>query len=47
MDKKITGAFVLSCIGDIIGFGNGITEFNASNRFSQDNYGDNFQQEQK
>jgi ADP-ribosylglycohydrolase len=44
MDKKISAAFILSCIGDIIGFGNGITEFNASNRFNQDNYGDKFEQ---
>jgi len=44
MDKKISSAFILSCIGDIIGFGNGITEFNASNRFNQDNYGDKFEQ---
>lgn len=44
MEKKINAAFVLSCIGDIIGFGNGITEFNSSNRFSQDNYGDKFDQ---
>lgn len=44
MDKKITGAIVLSCIGDIIGFGNGTIEFNSSNRFSEDNYGDKFEQ---
>jgi ADP-ribosylglycohydrolase len=44
MDKKINAAFVLSCIGDIIGFGNGYNEFNSSNRFSQDNYGDKFEQ---
>jgi hypothetical protein len=44
MDKKITGAFILGCIGDIIGFGNGINEFNSSNHFSFDNYGEKFKQ---
>lgn len=44
MDNKINAAFILGCIGDIIGFGNGVIEFNASNRFSQDNYGDKFEQ---
>ena len=44
MDKKITSAFLLGFMGDIIGFGNGINEFNNSNRFSQDNFGDKFEQ---
>ena len=44
MDKKITAAFLLGFMGDIIGFGNGITEFNNSNRFSHDNFGDKFEQ---
>ena len=44
MDKKITAAFLLGFMGDIIGFGNGITEFNNSNRFSQDNFGEKFEQ---
>jgi len=44
MDKKITDAFLLGFMGDIIGFGNGITEFNNSNRFSHDNFGDKFEQ---
>lgn len=44
MDKKITSSFLLAFMGDIIGFGNGITEFNNSNRFSQDNFGDKFEQ---
>ena len=43
MDKKITAAFVLGCIGDIIGFGNGSNEFNQGNRFSEENYGDKFE----
>lgn len=44
MEKKITAAFLLGFMGDIIGFGNGITEFNNSNRFSHDNFGDKFEQ---
>ena len=44
MDKKITAAFLLGFMGDIIGFGNGINEFNNSNRFSHDNFGDKFVQ---
>jgi hypothetical protein len=44
MDKKINAAFLLGFIGDIIGFGNGLVEFNNSNRFSNDNFGDKFEQ---
>jgi ADP-ribosylglycohydrolase len=44
MEKKINAAFLLGFIGDIIGFGNGVNEFNNSNRFSQDNFGEKFEQ---
>jgi len=42
--KKILASFLLGVIGDVIGFANGLNEFNNSNRFSQDNYGDKFVQ---
>ncbi len=42
LDKKINAAFLLGVMGDMIGFGNGITEFNNNNQFTKDNFGDNF-----
>lgn len=42
LDKKINAAFLLGVMGDMIGFGNGTTEFNGGNLFSEDNYGENF-----
>ena len=42
LDKKINAALLLGVMGDMIGFGNGVTEFNEDNIFSEDNYGENF-----
>ena len=42
IEKKILAAFLLGIMGDIIGFANGLHEFNNSNRFTQDQYGDKF-----
>lgn len=45
LEKKILAGFLLGIIGDMIGFGNGINEFNDSNSFSFDNYGNKFIQD--
>lgn len=42
LDKKINAAFLLGVMGDMIGFGNGKTEFNNNNQYTKDNFGDNF-----
>jgi ADP-ribosylglycohydrolase len=38
--SNIESAIFLSMLGDIVGFGNGVNEFNDNNSFSKDNYAD-------
>jgi ADP-ribosylarginine hydrolase len=42
LKNKILASILLGVMGDVIGFGNGLNEFNNNNRFTLDNSGDNF-----
>ena len=44
MKDKIKYGILLAAIGDMIGFGNGVTEFNGGSDFTEDNYGDKYEQ---